>query len=267
MSASADQPGTASHNGRLWGAHVQDWADIQEGQVRAAYEHVFSNVGLAAGARYCDVGCGAGMAVQMAAQRGAQVSGMDAAENLLGVARARVPAAELRCGEMEQLPFADDSFDLVTGFNAFQFAANPTVALAEARRITKPSGHVVVMTWGTPAGMEAASLVAALKPLLPPAPAGAPGPFALSEEVALRAFASAAGLRPLAVHDVACVWQYPDLATALRGLRSSGVAQRAVEHSSETAVEQAHAAALAPFRQADGRYRIGAAFRWLLAGC
>lgn len=139
-------------------------------------------------------------------------------------------------------------------------------ALAQARRIAKSDGRIVVMTWGTPEGMEAASLVAALKPLLPPPPHGAPGPFALSDETALRAFAAGAGLKPLEVEDVGCTWWYPNLATALRGLDSSGVAVRAVENSSEEAVNQAHAAALAPFRRDDGSYRIGASFRWLVAG-
>ena len=160
---------------------------------------------------------------------------------------------------------ADAAFDLVTGFNAFQFAAYPVVALQEARRVARSHGRVVVMTWGDPEHMEAASLVAALRPLLPPPPPGAPGPFALSNTSALRALAESAGLKPIDVFDVACAWQYPDLATGLRGLASSGVAIRAAEHSGAEAVDAVHAAALAPFRQEDGAYRIGAAFRWLLA--
>jgi SAM-dependent methyltransferase len=153
----------------------------------------------------------------------------------------------------------------VTGFNSFQFAANPVVALQEARRIAKPNGRIVVMTWGAPEGMEAASLVAALKPLLPSPPPGAPGPFALSEASALRALAEAAGLRPIEVFDVACQWSYPDLETAQRGLASSGVAIRAAEHSGEEAVNAAHASALSSFRREGGTYRIGSTFRWLLA--
>lgn len=113
--------------------------------------------------------------------------------------------------------------------------------------------------------MQAAALVAALKPLLPPPPSGAPGPFALSQPSALCALAENAGLQALEVFDVACQWEYPDLATALRGLASSGVAVRAAESSGVEAVNEAHAAALAPLRQANGGYRIGAAFRWLMA--
>ena len=131
--------------------------------------------------------------------------------------------------------------------------------------MARPGAAIVIMTWGQPEGMEAATLLAALKPLLPAPPPGAPGPFALSDEAALRAFAAAAGLAPVEVFDVDSPWQYPDLPTALRGLRSSGVAARAIAHNSEEAVDAAHAQALAPFRQSGGGYRIGATFRCLLA--
>jgi 2-polyprenyl-3-methyl-5-hydroxy-6-metoxy-1,4-benzoquinol methylase len=259
------KPGTAASNGRLWGLRARDWAEVQEGQFMAAYEAVFARLKLSAAMRYCDVGCGSGMAALIASRLGAKVSALDAAENLIQFARDRVPAGDFRLGEMEQLPFADGEFDVVTGFNSFQYAADPVAALAQARRITKPVGRVVVMTWGSPERMEAASLVVALKPLLPPAPAGAPGPFALSDEAALSAFAASAGLKVLEIKEVACHWRYPNLETALRGLGSSGVAIRAIEHSGEAAVNQVHRAALAPFLGDDGAYRIGAAFKWMIA--
>jgi len=259
------KPSTAAINGRLWGVRARDWADIQECQLRSTYETIFDRLGLSNGVMYCDVGCGSGMAASIASKRGARVSGLDAAENLLALARALVANGDFRSGDMEELPFPDGTFDLVSGFNSFQYAANPQAALTQARRITKPGGQVVVMTWGTPEGMQAASLVAALKPLLPAPIHGAPGPFALSDESALRRFAVEAGLKPLRVEDVKCEWWYTNLDTALRGLGSSGVAARAIENSSEQAVTQAHATALEPFRQKDGSYRIGAAFRWLSA--
>lgn len=258
------KPKTAEINGRLWGARAHDWANIQEGTCRPVYLAVFDRVGLRSGAVYLDAGCGAGMAAQIAAERGARVAGLDAADNLLAIARTRVPNGDFHVGELESLPFPDNTFDLVTGFNSFQYAGNPRVALAEAKRVAKPGASVVIMTWGTPEGMEAASLVAALRPLLPPPPPGAPGPFALSDETALRAFATGADLEPAEVFDVDSPWQYPDLATALTGLKSAGVAVRAIEHSSEEAVDSAYSRALGPFRQSGGTYRIGATFRCLL---
>ncbi|MBS0438647.1 MAG: class I SAM-dependent methyltransferase [Proteobacteria bacterium] len=256
---------TAQTNGRLWGERARDWADIQEGTCRPVYLAAFERMGLLEGMAYLDAGCGAGMAMQIAAGRGARVSGVDAAANLLAIARERVPTGDIHQGELESLPFADHAFDRVTGFNSFQYAGSPAVALGEAKRVAKAGASVVVMTWGEPAGMQAAELVAALKPLLPSPPPGAPGPFALSSEPALRAFATAAGLEVLDVFDVASPWHYPDLPTALRGLRSSGVAARAIAQSGETAVDAAHANALAPFQQPDGSYRIAATFRCLHA--
>ena len=100
---------------------------------------------------------------------------------------------------------------------------------------------------------------------MPPPPPGAPGPFALSDEAALRKFAADAGLMPVEVFDVDSPFVYPDEATAIRGLNAAGVAARAMENSSEQAVTDAHAKAIAPFRQPDGSYRIKATFRCLLA--
>lgn len=262
---SESKPKTASVNGRLWGARARDWADIQEGMARPVYEAVLDRTAVGTGIRYLDVGCGSGMAAQLAAARGAEVSGVDAAEALLAIARLRVPEADFHQGDIEELPFADEMFDVVTGFNAFQYAANPVAALAEARRVTKQGGMIVVMTWGNPEGMEAATLIAALRPLMPPPPPNAPGPFALSAEDALRKFASDAKLTAVAVFDVESPFEYPDEATAVRGLNAAGVAVRAMENTSEQAVSEAHAKAIRPFRQSDGSYRIKASFRCLLA--
>jgi SAM-dependent methyltransferase len=256
---------TSDVNGRLWGARARDWAEVQEPQFGAGYDSVLARVGVATGTRLLDVGCGAGMAAMRAAGLGASVAGIDAAPQLLDIARVRVPQGDFRESDLEDLPFAEASFDVVTGFNAFQFAGNPVRALVEARRVTRSGGLVAIMTWGRPEGMEAASLVAALRPLLPPPPPDAPGPFALSDPDRLTAFAVKAGLSPRDVIEGETHWTYPDLTTALRGLNSSGVAIRAAGLAGEDAVSAAHAAAIAPFRKPDGSFRIGARYMALLA--
>lgn len=256
---------TATANGRLWGARALDWSELQEPLFRPVYEAVFKRAGLQAGMHYLDVGCGAGLAVQMAGKLGAKVSGIDAAQSLLDIAKARSPNADLQLGDLEELPFGDGRFDMVTGFNAFQYAGNPVRALGEAKRVAKPGANVVIVTWGPPEGMQAASLVAALRPVLPPPPPGAPGPFALSNEATLRAFAAQAGLAPIEMFDVESPWHYASLDHGLRGLKSAGVGVRAIEHSGEDKVDDAHRQALAPFAQADGSYRVAATFRCLIA--
>jgi SAM-dependent methyltransferase len=265
MAAEATATGTARINGPLWGASARDWAMIQEGQFRPGFEAVLAHCGVGTGTDYLDAGCGAGMAASIAAARGARVSGFDAAEALLEIARERVPRGDFRVADLEAVPFADASFDVVTGFNAFQFAGDPVRALAEARRVARPGGRVVMMTWGDPEGMEAAAIVGALRPLLPAPPPGAAGPFALSDKDRLRSLAEAAGLVPEDLVDVDSGWRYPDEATALRGLGSSGLATRARALAGPEAVDAANRAALAPFRQADGTFRIGASCRFLVA--
>ena len=77
------------------------------------------------------------------------------------------PGADLRVGEIEALPFADRSFDVTTGFNAFQYAADPVRALIEAKRVTRPRGAVVVAEWGDAERCDFTSLFRALGSLLP----------------------------------------------------------------------------------------------------
>ena len=261
----AVKPRTADGNGVLWGHRARDWSEQMEPLFGPVYSAAFDRAGIRAGTEYLDVGCGAGLALQMAAQRGARAHGLDAADSLLEIARRRTPAADIRHGDIEVLPFADGRFDVVTGFNAFQYAGNPVLALAEAKRACKTGGQVLVATWGQPEGMEAASLVAAMRPLLPAPPPGAPGPFALSDEVTLRNFAASAGLTPGECFDVEAPWYFANLATALLALKSSGVGARAIKHSDEAAVDNAHAAALAPFAQPDGSFRVRATFRCLMS--
>lgn len=263
--ASELKPRTSEINGRLWGTRAREWAAIQEPQFKPLYTAVFDRTAVKNGTRYLDIGCGAGLAAQMAAARGAKVSAVDAAEGLLAIARERLPSGDVRHGDIEELPFADAEFDVVTGFNSFQYAGNPSVALREGRRVAKAGGKIVIVTWGDPEGMEAVAVITSLKAVMPPPPPGTPGPFALSDETALRQFAKDAGLKPVEVFDVDNPFLFPDEETALRGWISSGVAARAMEYAGERAVRDTQAKAIAPFRQPDGSYRIGASFRCLVA--
>jgi ubiquinone/menaquinone biosynthesis C-methylase UbiE len=257
--------GTAEANGRLWGHRAEEWAELQEQTALPLYNHVFDALKVSSQTRYLDVGCGSGLALSEAARRGAQVSGLDAAAALTTIAKRRAPKGDVREGELEQLPFADGAFDLVTGFNAFQYAASPVQALREAARVTRKGGQVVIATWSPPELTQASKLIAALKPLMPPPPPGAPGPFALSDEAALKRLARDAGLQPVATHDVESPFNYQNLQTAVRAMNSSGVAARAIGNTSAEQVTKAHEAAFAEFVKPDGTVSVPNRFRYLVA--
>jgi SAM-dependent methyltransferase len=265
MATSDTVTGTATVQGRLWGARARDWAEVQEPAQKSMYPPVFDAAGVGEGTALLDVGCGAGMAAVIAHERGAKVSGLDAARPAVEIARERVPDADFRVGELEALPYDDDSFDVVTGFNSFQYAADPVHALLEARRVGRPGGIVVILTWGQPEQCEAVGIVKALASLLPPSPPGAPGPFALSAPGALEDLAQRAGLTPTHAAEVSTRWEYPDRDTALRAHLSSGPAARAIESAGEARVAAAIGDAIAPFRTAAGGYALENAWRYLLA--
>jgi ubiquinone/menaquinone biosynthesis C-methylase UbiE len=261
----AAQPGSATMQSDLWGPRASDYAELMECQFRPLYESVLARSEIAGAAASLDVGCGPGLAAQVFAQRVANVSGIDATAAFIAIARQRLPGGDFRVGEMESLPFTDGCFDLVTGFNAFQYAASPRNALAEARRVLRPSGTIVIATWGPPQDCEAAGHLKALGGLMPPPPPGAPGPFALSDEAKLKAMADEAGFAPIAVIDVACPWTFSDLETALRGMLSAGPAQRAMRNSSMERAREVVAASIAAYATQPNGYRLNNKFRYLIA--
>jgi SAM-dependent methyltransferase len=257
--------GTAQIQGELWGARARDWAELQEGAFRPLYEAAFDAAKVTTGTRLLDAGCGAGLALQLAAKKGASVSGLDASEALVEIARERLAGADIQVGEIEELPFADAVFDVVTGFNSFQYAADRVRALAEARRVARGGGVVVAAVWGDPARCEMAACIEALGQLMPPPPPGAPGPWALSEEGALEALAERAGLNPARSEGVTVVFRFADDETAVRGLIAAGPAIRALRNAGEEATRSAIAEAIKPHREADGSYALTNEFRFVAA--
>lgn len=258
--------GSASSQREIWGARAIDWSEVQEDTVLPLYHDILAKTGIGRGTRLLDVGCGSGRFCQMASQRGAEVSGLDATPALLEIAKRRVPEGSFHAGDMEELPYDRNHFHVVTGMNSFQYATQPVNALREAGRVArKDSALVVVAVWGKAADCQAASYIAAVGKLLPPPPPGAPGPFALSEDGALEELARQAGLKPVEVKAVDCPWVYPDLDTALRGLLSAGPPYLAMQLSGEDRVREAAVKSIEPFRTAAGGYRMENKFLYLVA--
>jgi len=258
--------GTGTVQAELWGPGARDWSDYNEPMCTPFYEAVLDAAGVGPGTRLLDVGCGGGFALLLAARRGATVSGLDATPALLDIAAERVPGAGLTAGDLEdELPFGADAFDVVTAFNAVQYAGDPVAALRGMARVTRPGGLIAVVVWGPPAQCESGVMFRELGPLLPPAPPDAPGAVAWSEDGQLEELAAAAGLLPVTVADVPNPLIYPDLATAVRTQLSSGPARAAITHSGLPAVRGALTRAFAGSRKPDGSYRQDNLFRYLVA--
>jgi SAM-dependent methyltransferase len=257
--------GSAQTQGRLWGAAAQDWAEVGEPVGAPIYEAAFDAIGVGPGTRLLDVGCGAGLALVHAHKRGASVTGLDASAALLDVARARLPEADLRQGDVEALPYPDDAFDAVTAFNSVQYATDPVQGLREIKRVATPGAPVAVATWGEPERCQSRAVLAAVGALLPPPPPGAGGPFALAAPGALEALVESARLSAERAIEVPTPFVSADLATAVRANLSSGPARAAIDHAGLDRVRDALAAALEPFVRPDGSVRLDNVFRVVLA--
>jgi ubiquinone/menaquinone biosynthesis C-methylase UbiE len=175
VSVTKSASGSAEKWGALWGARPRAWAENEDRQV-PTYEEAIRRVGVAPGQRILDIGCGTGVFLRLVADRRAVAFGLDASDALLEIARERVPEAEMLVGEMERLPYGDDSFDLVTGFNAFFFAADMVAALREARRVAKPEAPVVIQVWGRPERCDLEPMKRVARRYAPPPPPDAPPP-------------------------------------------------------------------------------------------
>lgn len=244
-----------------WGVRVRDWAEIEEENSRALFETVHDATGVGGGTRMLDIGCGSGLACEMAAARGAQVSGIDASPGMIELAVQRLPQADFRLGDMASLPYEDDRFDVVTFINTLFFAGDRLRTLREARRVTRPGGKVAVVMWTTPERVELSAYVAALQPLIPSDPGL--DPFTGSGQ--LEELARAAGLTPESSFEADWSWEYPDREAMLRGLLSPGLSALAIENVGQAAVEDALITALEPYAATAAGYRLENHVRCMIA--
>jgi SAM-dependent methyltransferase len=239
--------------GELWGDRARDWAGNEEQQL-AVYEAALARVPVSAGDRVLDVGCGTGVFLRLAAGRGAEVTGLDASENLLAVARGRVPEADLHHGDLQALPFPDGAFDLVTGFTSFFFADDMVAALREAGRVTARDGHVLIEVFGAPERCELELVKAAIAPFRPRDADG--------EEVRywrpgmVEELAAAAGLEVIEAFTCTTAYEYADEEGFLRAMLSAGGAARVAGPEREAELRAALVETMAGCRGSDGGYHV-----------
>ncbi len=167
---------------------------------------------------------------------------------------------------MEDLPWDDDSFDVVTGFNSFFIAADMVNALRETQRVARPGASVAMTVFGRPERCQSTMVFSSLRRFMPPKPAdgGDPEP-ALSDEGTLEALATEAGLTPHQAGYIGFTEDYPDLATMLRGYMAAPPFVRAARGAGEDAVREALAEAVRPLKTSTGRYRLEDEVRYLIA--
>ena len=245
---------TKTIQGKLWSVAPTYWKQHFEPWFLPMYKKALDQLKPTEHDLLLDAGCGSGLFTYMAIQAGAQVIGIDAANGLLEVARRRNPGNNFLEEDLEDLPFADESFHFVIGFNSFQYAGSFEKAMEEAARVLKPGGKLVIGIWDKPEMSDATQVLKAIGALLPPPAPGTPGPFALSEDGRIDSVCKQTGLNVIYKTTVPCPFVYMSLHEGIKSFLGTGPAAAAMNNSNKESVERAIAKGLHPFRLADDIY-------------
>ncbi|MFJ9610955.1 class I SAM-dependent methyltransferase [Kitasatospora sp. NPDC101176] len=254
------RPHRAQH-GTARPARARDWAEIQERMLVPLYEAVYDRLEVGPASSVLGLGCRSGLALLLAAGRGAQVSGQEPRDELRELARGR--RLRVCAGARPAAAVPRSAHSLVTVFEQLPGCAEPRPVVAEAARLTLPGGHVVLAAWGPPERCASAPVLDVARRM-----AGrttARDPFELSAPGALEDLLAPAGLRPAGSGRVSCPFAYADLDSAVRGLLSTGLFEAAEEFSGASLVAKELEEALQPYLRADGSVRMENVFRYLIA--
>ncbi|MFJ8142236.1 class I SAM-dependent methyltransferase [Streptomyces sp. NPDC096013] len=261
------------------GARARDWSEIQERMLVPLYEAVYRRLEVGSGTRLFGLGCGSGLALLMAASRGATVTGVEsfsperltlARERLLPDAHAPRARARTRLVYGSPRDAADaetPAYTLVTAFEPIGCLAGDSEGLGDTLAAATPlaarGAPVVLVGWGPPERCATSSVLRVATRLADPLRGtGSPRPVLRDD---LEVVAHRAGLRPDGSGRVACPFGYADVESAVRGLLSTGLFDAAIVATDQAQVDKELAEALHPYRRQDGTVWMPNVFRYLIA--
>ncbi|WP_369262579.1 cyclopropane-fatty-acyl-phospholipid synthase family protein [Streptomyces sp. R35] len=260
-------------------ARARDWAEIQERMLVPLYEAVYERLEVGGGMRLLGLDCGSGLALLMAAARGAAVTGVDssaperlalARERLLPAAwgtRARADARLVDGSPADVVVAGAPAYSLVTAFEPIGCVARDSDRLAElldaAAPLAERGAPVVLVGWGPPERCATSAVLRVATKLADPL-RGA-GSWRAARRDDLEEVAHRAGLRPDGSGRVACPFGYADVDSAVRGLLSTGFFDPAVDATDEAQVDKELREALHPHLRRDGTVWMPNIFRYLIA--
>ena len=187
---------TTNPNKALW--EKGDFTRIAESSMRKSGEALVATLGITPGLDVLDLGCGDGTTAVPEAQLGANVLGVDIAENLVAAGNARAQRFGLdnlrfQQGDATDLKdLADDSFDLVVSIFGAMFAPRPFDVAEEVVRVARPGGRIVMGNWIPNDPTFVAQLLRVSTAYSPPPPEGFVSPMTWGiEENVLERFGAA----------------------------------------------------------------------------
>jgi SAM-dependent methyltransferase len=170
--------------------------------MRLSGEAIVNSLGVAKSMKVLDLGCGDGTTAIPAAQAGADVLGVDIANNLVAAGNARAQALRLSNIRFEEgdasnlINVGDKQFDLVISNFGAMFAPKPADVAREMVRITKPGGKIVMGNWIPGDPTLVAQILRISSAYSPPPPEGFVSPMTWGVEANVIERFGAAGIPP-----------------------------------------------------------------------
>jgi SAM-dependent methyltransferase len=216
---------------------------------------IFARVGVGPEMSLLDVACGSGMAVRHADAMGADVAGIDAAAELMAIARTRTPGADLRLGSMFELPWQNDTFDAVVSINGIWGGCER--ALDEAWRVLRPGGMIGISFWGDGRPLDLRECFKAFARHAPDQHFGAMKRLNnISAPGVAEDMLTASAFEIVERGQRISTLEWPDAEIAWRAVASLGPAVPALAHGDADAIKLEVTRALASCRDDHGIYRF-----------
>ena len=216
-----------------WGRAAVDFATLHEPQNCREYIYMHHRLGVDNGDRLLDLACGAGLSLELARLRGAECAGIDASPRLIAVAQSRVADGDIRVGDMNELPWDDGSFQVVTSFRGI-WGTTPG-AVGEAHRVLSPGGRLGITVWGHLKVSPGAWALAPLRLAAQAKVENQANMVSLGRPGAGEALLESCGFVDIERVDVPMAWEFPDPEIFARSLISTGPAYEAIQNVGEEA--------------------------------
>jgi SAM-dependent methyltransferase len=131
---------------------AQFYAEVEAEKDRLEpFEHGFGEFDRWQGKQVLEIGCGVGTDTVRFARGGAEVTSVDLTEHAIRLTTRWLELEGLtgsaRQADAEELPFADESFDLVYSWGVLHHTPRPPAAIGEVRRVLRPGGEARVMLY------------------------------------------------------------------------------------------------------------------------
>ncbi len=215
------------------------------------------------GKQILDVCCGPGMITAAAIARGADAKGIDFSAAAVEIAISNVPDAEILEGDVQSIPFNDDTFDaVICGFGIIH-VPDPLKALSEMRRVLKPGGRVAVSTWEAPNPKNGFGLlfgsIKANADMNIDLPHG-PDFFQFSDLDKMSTALQEAGFNESSASTVAQTWEFNNSHGFITGIIEGSARARAIitaqTDAVQAAITDAVVAGMHSYKTSDGTYRL-----------